>query len=376
MEESRMSAIDVRSTGIVYRNPHPNVRSLHAYFPSVVEVQPGEILVSFDRGSAMENRDVRSFLTRSTDGGETWSEPVIIGEPEDPDGTISTSCRMSRAPDGTLYGLFTLFRRNHPDDGLANLATDGFVRTEFALSTSPDGGSTWSPMRKLLLPMDWSAFETCSPIVSLDFERYLLPTAIWKNWEGDSSPGMKALCFLSGDSGRTWTRAVEVMDDWGNGIAHWEQKQVRLGDGRILAVCWTYDFTNKQSLRNRFAFSSDEGESYGPFHESPLHGETCTPFAMEDNRVLLVYRRTDERGLWAHLCRFEGDDWTTLEETPLWGSERVSYTTDSRNTFEHLATLKFGYPQMVGLADGDIFVVFWCVEDGVSNIRWIRLGCR
>ncbi|MCA9441147.1 MAG: hypothetical protein KC964_10100, partial [Candidatus Omnitrophica bacterium] len=109
-----------------------------------------------------------------------------------------------------------------------------------------------------------------------------------------------------------------------------------------------------------------------PFHESPLHGETCTPLCLEDGRVVMVYRRTDEKGLWAHLCEFERDRWIPIEDVPLWGTEKASYSSDSKNTFEHLAALKFGYPQIVRLSDGDHFVVFWCVEDCVSNIRWIR----
>ncbi len=374
IESLNTPSIRVLGTGLVYRNPHPNIRSLHAFFPSVVELQPGELVVTFDRGSAMENNDVRSYLSRSTDGGETWSEPNLVFEPNDTDGKVSTSCRTSRTDEGTLLGLLTLFHRNDPDDGLANLETDGFVRTEFAIVRSQDGGKTWSKPHTLKPPMDWSAFETCSPIVPLDSQRFILPTATWKKWDGDSTPGMKAIHFLSEDAGRTWTRAVTVMDDWKQGIVHWEQKQILLPDGRILALCWAYDFKNKRSLNNRHAFSIDRGESFEPFHESPLLGETSTPIPLEDGRVVVVYRRTDEQGLWAHLCRLEGENWIPLEDVPLWGTEKAAYTSDSKNTFEHLAALKFGYPQVTQLSDGNLFIVFWCVEDCVTNIRWFRLA--
>jgi hypothetical protein len=41
--------------------------------------------------------------------------------------------------------------------------------------------------------------------------------------------------------------------------------------------------------------------------------------------------------------------------------------------FLQMSTLKFGCPAIMHLKDGDAFVVFWCVEDCVSVIRWFRL---
>jgi len=40
---------------------------------------------------------------------------------------------------------------------------------------------------------------------------------------------------------------------------------------------------------------------------------------------------------------------------------------------EELSGLKFGYPSMVQLPDGDVLAVFWCCEDCIHNIRWVRL---
>lgn len=39
-----------------------------------------------------------------------------------------------------------------------------------------------------------------------------------------------------------------------------------------------------------------------------------------------------------------------------------------------LAQLKFGFPQIVLEPDGAVFLVFWCEEDCIKNIRWMRLG--
>jgi hypothetical protein len=184
---------------------------------------------------------------------------------------------------------------------------------------------------------------------------------------------MKAIVFVSTDRGETWERCVDVMDLWDRRIACWEQKQTRLTDGRWMAVCWAFSYAEKKSLRNRYAFSEDEGSSYSASHESPLQGETCTPLALPDNHVLCAYRRVDKQGLWAHVARIEGVRWVPLEDLPLWGTERSSYATSSPNKLEEMTTLQFGYPQCMLQSDGKVLVVFWCVEEGSACIRWVRL---
>ena len=43
-------------------------------------------------------------------------------------------------------------------------------------------------------------------------------------------------------------------------------------------------------------------------------------------------------------------------------------------TGDELSNLKLGYPNLAQLPDGDILDTFWCCEDEVYNIRWLRLA--
>ena len=67
--------IAVRETGLVYRNPRPELRSHHAWHPSLVRFDDGELVCVFDGASADQALDYRSFVTRSSDNGATWSAP-------------------------------------------------------------------------------------------------------------------------------------------------------------------------------------------------------------------------------------------------------------------------------------------------------------
>lgn len=368
-----MSDIRVCSTGLIYRNPAPNLQPRQAYFPSIVELPNGDFLASFELGSAMENLDVRLHLSRSQDGGKTWSAPTIVYEPEGFDLPVSTLGRMSKLRDGTLVAVILICDRSRVNDGLANPATEGYVDTTFATLESVDNGHTWSAPRIVTPPIDWKVFEICSPVVEVSDRRWMLPTSLWKNWDGDCPHGMKAVTFVSDDRGHTWDRCVDVFNQWDQHITSWEQKQTRLSDGRWLAVCWAHDYAYAKSLPNRYTFSEDDGETYAPPLVSPLNGETCTPLALPENRVLCIYRRVDKRGLWAHLAEIDGTVWKPIADEPIWGTCVSSYGLDSTNKLEEMRTLRFGFPQSALLTDGTVLSAFWCVEDCVACIRWFRL---
>jgi hypothetical protein len=40
---------------------------------------------------------------------------------------------------------------------------------------------------------------------------------------------------------------------------------------------------------------------------------------------------------------------------------------------EELAALKFGYPSLTQLPSGEVLLLFWCQENCMTNIRWIRI---
>ena len=101
--------------------------------------------------------------------------------------------------------------------------------------------------------------------------------------------------------------------------------------------------------------------------------KTAKILALRDGRILCMYRRHDRSGLWANLVRIEGDDWVNLAEVPIWEGASSGMAGEEA-TGEELSQLQFGYPSMVQLPDGDVFAVFWCMEDGIQNIRWFRLG--
>ena len=373
-----MASIELLDTGFVYRNPEPD-RKRNATFPTLVHFADGELLCAMDLGETMHSLDRRSYVCRSLDGGKTWSEPRQMFEPVHPGYPVDASTRISQLPHEELLGLVCLHQRHRPGTDHSNPETDGFVETELALIRSRDRGENWSAPQPIAPPIDWNHYEICSSFVALPGGRLLAPTSIWNDWQGQCPfPRYSAISFISDDGGATWPRLVYVMDLSAEHLAGWEQKQTILSDGRVMAMCWCFDYAEKQSRKNRYALSADNGNSFGRPIECPIFGETNTIFGLPHQYVFSVYRRVDRRGLWAQLARIEGDVWRPLADCPLWGSDVEAYRSDlqagQHSIFKRMRTLRFGFPTIVSISESELLVAFWAEEDdGVSAIRWLRL---
>lgn len=368
-----MAEIKCLNTGLIYRNPKPHVRSIHAYFPSVVLMANGEMLASIVLGEAFEAANCRTHVCRSTDAGETWTLEGAI-YPGTPDRLTSDAARITALPDGEVVAFLMRYDRSgHPDEGLASHATLGFVPTELLLSRTSDFGRTWSKPGLFKPPLVGPSFELCCPIIPLKDGRWILPTETWHDWDGYCPNGIKMVAFVSPDRGRTWPDYMDVMKEPAGKVFFWESKIAELPDGRLLAVAWAYDDTAKKDRPNQYALSADGGKSWSAPMSTGLHGQTLTPHILEDGKIISVYRRIDKPGLWANISRLDGNRWINKTELPLWGQQAQGLTAANANMVHNFNVLRFGAPSITRLLDGTIFVAFWCYEDCVSNIRWFKL---
>jgi len=369
MTNKSSASIRVVSTGIVYRNPKPYLRAVHTWHPTVALLKNGELLAAFDCGQGAESLDYRSYLSRSTDGGKTWSEPQrFYGEHPTPTSSIA---RINVTRDGTVVALGAYIFRNDTEQGLLNHQTFGYAPMQMFVMRSADGGRTWDAPSFIEPPLVGPSFELCHPILELADGRWLAPMSTWKGWNGEAPNGMKAIALVSTDRGRSWPTYLDVMDDYANGVIHFEQSMVELPDHRLLAVAWAYNEKTGRSQPTPYAISND-GRKFSPRRLTGLHGQTAKMVCLPDGRILCLYRRDDKPGLWANLSCIEGDDWVNLAEASVWQGAASGMQGEAA-AGDELSNLKFGFPRLIVLPDGDVFAAFWCCEDCVNNIRWMRL---
>lgn len=365
--------ISIVGTGIIFRNPKPHVRSVHAYFPSIARLPNGDLVASVALAQAFEAADMRTHLFRSTDEGDTWVDEGLL-YPGTTDRHTSDVSRLTALTSGELVALTARHdRTEHLDDGLTNPDNLGFVPTEFLLFRSDDGGHSWDGPDTIHPPLVGPSFELCCPITPLRSGSWLLPTSTWQGWDGSCPNGIRTVIVISNDKGCSWPEWRDVFHHRDRRVHYWESKVVELEDGRLLAAAWAYDADAGHDEPNAYAISPDQGNSWTEPYPTGLHGQTLALLVLRDDRVLTVYRRTDIPGLWATLVRLDGSTWLNEETVPLWGAQVSGLTSHGQNMSANFAALRFGAPSVIALPNGDVFAAFWCYEDYVSVIRWYRL---
>ena len=362
--------IEVEAAGVIYRNPKPHLRAVHALHPSLARLDDGRMLCAFDAGQGPESFDYATYLSRSDDGGRTWGEPTPLTPPITGPRYANQLARISRVGDGSLVGVGVRIYRDDPEEGFVSRETFGYAPLDLFVIRSADGGSTWSHPQIVSAPLIGPAFEICHGVVELRDGRWLWPTSTWKGWDGLAPNGMKAVALVSRDRGRTWPAFLDVMDGWKNGIIHFEQSLVQLTDGRLVAATWALHEASGRSEPVAYAISED-GTTFGPCGSTGIAGQTTKLTCMQGGNVFAIARRVDVPGLWAHRATIEGSRWVNIEEAPVWQGQRLDATGASRG--DDLANLNCGSPSLLTVGNDAVYAAFWCQEDGISVIRWVRL---
>jgi hypothetical protein len=357
--------------GVLYRNPRPYVRSIHAWHPTLISLGDERLFATLDLGEAVESLNYRTYSCFSEDGGQKWSLPSPIFEDSQPR-RASHSIRPARLRDGSLVAVGGRYFRDNPNEGICNRTTMGLVEMELFLIRSRDGGISWTRPEPVNPPLVGPAFEVAHGVVELTDGRWLWPTSTWKGWDGSAPNGMKAVAFVSHDQGKTWPTYVETFNGWGEGIIHFEQSLVTLPDGRLLACAWALNAETGRTREVVYAIS-DDGQTFKPSRSTNIPGETSKLLALSDGRVICFYRSLDPPGLGIALVELRGDQWITKQHLLAWQGPPTSML-GAASVADELGDLKLGYPSALSLPNDDVLCAFWCRVNEVNEIRWVRLN--
>lgn len=245
---------------------------------------------------------------RSTDGGQTWSDPVVIARG---DGNSVARCgfgdaSLAKAPSGRL--ICTMAAGN----------TNYFLSMRhFFVSTSDDNGQTWTEPRDIakagvladqVSGTDglglWSAFPSSGRgITTKDGRVMFLLNGLTAN--NDHS---RTYLLYTDDEGAHWTLAHDQV--FGEDVASNEGKLVQRADGSIMASI-------RQTGRRGFNVGTPDGTRWmGETRSATLSGNDCNAdiIAYNDQLLLhtLVVDPTTRANLHIFASRDQGVTWTDV----------------------------------------------------------------
>lgn len=234
-------------------------------------------------------------LRRSDDGGATWSEPLPV--PANWSTSLETPT-LFRVADPTKAGgeaqRLLLFSGLHPA----------------RLSSSDDGGATWTDLRPV---GDWGGIVVMSSVVPTrdgrllaffhDDGRFLRP-------DGKGTGVGTVYSTESRDGGRSWSAPRAILSK--PPVFLCEPGVVRSPDGRRLAMLLR---ENTRTRNAHVSFSDDEGATWSEPHETApwLTGDRHVAVRLADGRYFVSMRDM------SRTSRFYGDwvawvgSWDALE---------------------------------------------------------------
>ena len=297
-----------------------------AYFPRLVAMPDGQLIAFFKTGAAHIGKGGRASMSRSTDGGLTWSEPVTaFDRPDADDGIDATGV----ARDGSLMAAAV----SYTWDG-DRYTTKGWKASAWFLR-SRDAGRNWSePVAVNITPLDWA--YPFGHILEEDDGTLLLSGyggPLPKTDKGDQ------ICFIvrSRDGGKSWGDYSEIAR------GHNELTLHRRRDGSLLALLRSAEGGYLASTTSR-----DRGRTWtapARITEDREHPPDLLRLAGGD--LLLTFgQRNKPYGVQTMRSRDDGATWER--------STRVVLAWDGDHS-------DLGYPVTIQRRDGRLVTIYYIV---------------
>jgi hypothetical protein len=313
-------------------------------FTSLVQLPNEDLLLTYRLGVGRDRTaNGVQMLTRSTDGGQTWDEPIPVFA--QPGWDCFGMAGLKLLPDGTVL-LFLGRSRTRPGVGLE---TKAFIGLETFVTRSTDHGHTWSDLSgPLKIFPGITEFFGCAQVPQLEDGRLMLGVigtpAGYADWA--------SAIIYSSDNCQTFHDLTIIADT--PGMDFCDNDLIRLDDGRWLAVIRT----DQPPFESYQSYSADDGRTWSPVEPCGFKGQNPTLFRLPSGAIVCAYRDREpgRPGLSCSVTNDGGGTWHFIGQL-------------YRGSHWHC-----GYANFAHLPDGRLFCSYYTsLVDGNSEVHGLYL---
>ena len=335
--------------------------TLHLHPATVSALRDSEVIVTAREGSDHLATDGHIIITRSRDGGKTWSPRETLYDLGKSDHRCAPIFEL---PNGDW--LTTDYRAGDFYDEHGMFGADRVDYYSLWGAWSIDRGKTWNfTTEPMAVPDGLKYAEVERHMIQLPTGRLLVAANYAhagkdRSWDYRTDPVAIAL-FASDDNGRSWQYLSSVPDHT-VGIEG-ECSLLRTKSGKILIISRT------QSPRTRGAMgtgmllqsvSHDDGSTWAPWRETAMSSMDSPGhlLQLQDGRILCVHAsRCYPDSIYATVSRDEGETWDTA---------------GTRIIADDIPNFDSCYPNSAQLADGTVITVWYANLFGKFHINVFR----
>lgn len=347
-----------------------------ATFPSLTLLRDGSLLALYRIGASKDSDGSVTELRRSSDNGQTWSQPEAPFS--NYFGGVRGSLQVVYAtalPDGLLATALWVDREAFPGQPLFHPETEGCLPMRILVANSADLGRSWSPWREVAVTPDIGPPSLTSPaivtpagriIISIESNKPYLDRSVWLQ---------RVVHCESTDGGATWSAPRTVCADPSGAVFHWDQRLAAAPGGTLAAFSWTYEKAANRYLPIRRHVSRDGGRAWITdqlnFADQPSH-----PAVLPDARTVLAWvDRYGSRSIRARLAPSIDGEFAASSEVVLYQAASPAHqTSDTAGMLTDMGLWSFGLPYAEALPGGrEVLVVYYAGAPDCMDIRWCRL---
>ncbi len=354
-----------------------NSGTAKACFPYVARLSNGDLLATCQVASVKNGIDSKAMLVRSSDGGNTWTQPIAVFDPmlDGKTGVLHLAYIAQIEPNKLMASILWCDHRGDASLEFFNPQTGGLLPTEACVSFSEDNGKSWSKLKRIEKgDMGNTPTPVMGPVHKLENGTLICPFETSKSYDDAGTWHHKAAYFISYDNGVTWPTYKVVAYDPECKIYFWDHRIANLGQGDLVDLFWAYDAVNNKELNVYMSQSSDYGKTWSKPAETKLVGQPWPIPVQGDTFAVVAVDRTVSQTIKLFLTNNSGKTFDASEPLVIYDNKTGDSQKKTLNEqLVEMANWSYGLPSGALLSDNTVMIAYYAGNKDAIDVNYCKV---